>query len=176
MNKEEVSKRVLKNGNPLSLDLFSWDEKTNTFSSNEDNLVIDFNCISGCSFKTGNGCTFNTGSDCTFNTRYECTFDTGSDCTFNTGSDCTFKTGSRCTFDAGCECTFKTGKECVLVRRDIYEVIELPESKEIKLNAWGIKGYTEVKDQIEMIVKINGKEVSLKDISEETLLNIRNNS
>jgi hypothetical protein len=152
MNKQEVSKRVLKGGKPLSLDLFSWDEKTNTFSGNEYGLIIDFNGISDCTFNTGCGCTF------------------------NTGNDCTFKTGSNCTFNTGYGCTFKVGKECVLVRRDVYETFIIPEGKEIKLNDYGIKGYTEVQDQIELTIKVNGKEVSLKDISEETLLNIRNNS
>ena len=33
MTKEEVQKRVLQNGEPLSLDLFSWDVKTKTGST-----------------------------------------------------------------------------------------------------------------------------------------------
>lgn len=116
--KKEIQKRVLKNGKPLSLDLFEWDEKTNTFSSNEDILVLDFRNI--------NNCTFNTGSNCTFNTGFNCTFNTGFDCTFNTGPDC----------------TFDTGKNCVVVRRDIYEVIEIEEGKKIKLNGYNEKGFT----------------------------------
>ena len=39
MTKEEVQKRVLKGGEPLSLNLFDWDAETNTFSSREGNLV-----------------------------------------------------------------------------------------------------------------------------------------
>ena len=136
MNKKEVQKRVLQNGKPLALSKFNWDEKTNTFSSIEDKLVIDFNDInnctfdtgysctfdtgadctfktgSGCTFDTGSGCTFDTGADCTFNTGYNCTFDTEYNCTFNTESGCTFKTGSGCTFDTGYNCTFKTGSGC----------------------------------------------------------------
>ena len=38
---------------------------------------------------------------------------------------------------------FKTGFRCVAVRRDIYEVIEIPEGKKIKINSWGIKGWVE---------------------------------
>jgi hypothetical protein len=38
---------------------------------------------------------------------------------------CTFTTGSRCTIDTGSGCTFTTGYECVVVRRDVYKVIEL---------------------------------------------------
>lgn len=129
MTKKEVQKRVLQNGKPLALRKFTWDEKTNTFSSNEDNLIIDFNIISYCTFNTGshcifktynyctfnteNSCTFSTGFDCTFNTGGNCTFDTNSNCTFKTGSNCTFKTGSYCTFDTGSYCIFKTNSDCV---------------------------------------------------------------
>lgn len=125
MTKLEVQQRVLKDGKPLPLDDFEWDEETNTFSSAEGGLVLDFTDISGCTFKTG--------SYCTFKTDWSCTFKTGSYCTFDTGSDCTFNTGSDCTFDTGWSCTFNTGDSCVIVRRDIYEVIEIPEGREIKL-------------------------------------------
>ena len=91
MDKLEVQKRVLKNGEPLSLDDFIWDEKTNTFSSVENSLVLDFNWIHDCTFNTDSCCTFNTGSGCTFNTGYDCTFNTDYDCTFHTGFGCTFK-------------------------------------------------------------------------------------
>jgi len=134
MNKKEVSQRVLKDGKPLPIDKFIWDETTNTFSSREDNLVLDFNEVNNCTFKTGGSCTFKTGSDCTFNTGSFCTFDTWSNCTFKTGYDCTFDTGERCTFD--------TREECVVVRRDVYEVIELYESIVIKLNEYEVKGFT----------------------------------
>jgi len=198
MNKKEVQQRVLQNGKPLDLNKFEWDEKTNTFSSNEKYLVLDFKGIDNCTFKTGSSCTFDTGSYCTFDTGSYCTFDTGSSCTFDTGSYCTFDTGSYCTFDTGYSCTFRTdsyctfntdysctfrtdsyctfktgsncifntgsncifntGKECVVVRRDIYEIIELQEGKEIKLNKFGIKGYTEVKPE----PSLSGKEVEVK--------------
>ena len=117
MTKKEVQQRVLQNGKPLSLDKFEWDEKTKTFSSDEDGLVLDFAGISNCTFVTGWNCKFDTG-------RY-CKFDTEDGCTFNTRDGCTFKTGS----------------ECVVVRRDVYEIIEIPEGKKIRLNGYGVKGY-----------------------------------
>ena len=141
MTKKEVQQRVLQNGKPLKLDKFSWDEKTNTFSSDEDDLVIDFNDIDYCTFKTGSYCIFDTGSDCTFKTGSYCTFDTGSYCTFDTGSDCTFKTGSNCTFDTGSNCIFDTGSDCVVIRRDIYGIIELEKNKKIKLHESNVKGF-----------------------------------
>jgi hypothetical protein len=123
MTKQQVQQRVLQNGKPLDLDKFEWDEKTNTFSSEEDYLVIDFSDISYC--------------------------------TFDTGSYCTFKTGSYCTFDTSSDCTFKTGEQCVVVRRDVYEVIELEENKEIRLNEYGKKGFTYIDDdEVEKAIKL----------------------
>ena len=151
---------ITQNGTPLDKKLYTLDEETKTFSSSENNLVLDFGSEYDCTFKTGSYCAFNTGYDCTFNTGPYCTFDTGSyctfdtdsDCTFNTGSYCTFNTGYGCTFNTGSDCTFKTGysctfntgSHCVVVRRDVYEVIELKENVKIKLNEYSIKGYTKV--------------------------------
>ena len=159
LTKENISKRVLQNGEPLSVDKFSWDEKTGTFSSDESDLVLDFSDLDGCTFKTGSCCTFKTGSCCTFKTDSYCTFDTGSYCTFNTDSnctfdtcsECTFKTDSDCTFDTGYNCTFNTdsnctfdtGINCVVVRRDIFEVILLKENIKTQLCPYEIKGYLE---------------------------------
>ena len=123
MTKQQVQQRVLQNGKPLDLDKFEWDEKTNTFSSEEDYLVIDFSDISYC--------------------------------TFDTGSYCTFKTGPYCTFHTSSDCTFKTGEQCVVVRRDVYEVIELEENKEIRLNEYGKKGFTYIDDdEVEKAIKL----------------------
>src|SRR3990167_1342784 len=119
--------KITQLGKALDKEKYVIDEKSKSFSTTEDNLVLDFSDEYGWVFKTGSDCTFKTGSYCTFNT--------GSYCTFNTGSDCTFKTGSYCTFD--------TGSNCVAVRRDIYEVIEIPEGKKIKINEYGTKGWKE---------------------------------
>jgi hypothetical protein len=146
MNKQEVQKRVLQNGTPLDLDKFSWDEKTKTFSTNENNLVLDFSGIDGVTFKTGSCCIFKTGSDCIFKT--------GSDCIFKTGSDCTFKTGF--------SCTFTTGSECVIVRRDIFEVIQPEKNQKIKLNGYTVKGYQDIKPHV---ITIDGKDI---EVSEES--------
>ena len=160
MTKLEIQQRVLKNGTPLSLELFSWDENTNTFSSKEDILVIDFTGIDNCTFNTSSNCTFKADSNCTFETGYNCTFDTGSDCTFETGSDCTFDTSYNCTFKTGPDCTFKTGsrctfnfkakENCVIIRRDIFEIINMNEidSDYIQLNPYETEGY---------LVKIDNK-------------------
>jgi hypothetical protein len=111
---------VTQNGRELDKSKYTWDESTKTFSTNENNLALDFFNLNSvtfktgdhCTFNTGYNCTFNTGSNCTFNTGWSCTFKTGSHCTFNTGYNCTFNTGSNCTFNTGWSCTFKTGSHC----------------------------------------------------------------
>jgi hypothetical protein len=128
MTKIEVQQRVLQFGKPLSLELFSWDENTKVFSTNEDSLVIDFFDASDCTFKTGSNCTFKTGLGCTFDTASSCTFDTEWNCTFKTGSGCTFKTGSN----------------CVCIRKDVFEFFEIPARKKIKLNRYKIRGFVEI--------------------------------
>jgi hypothetical protein len=112
LTKQNIQKRVLQNGEQISLDNFNWDEKTKTFSSSENNLVLDFSDLNNCTFNTGYDCTFDTGSDCTFKTDYNCTFNTGSSCTFNTGYDCTFDADSYCTFNTSSYCTFNTSSYC----------------------------------------------------------------
>lgn len=42
LTKQEISKRILKDGKPLSLDLFSYDAKTKIISTDEDCLVFNF--------------------------------------------------------------------------------------------------------------------------------------
>ena len=164
MTKKEIQSRVLQNGEPLSSDKFEWDEKTNTFSSSEDNLVLDFNNIDYCTFRTGSDCTFKTGSGCIFKT--------GSFCTFDTGYDCTFNTGSSCTFDTSAVCTFRTGFGCVVVRRDIYEVIELKEGQKIKLNKAGIKGFEIIEDEDETVdIRISKKSLQALKDSGITIIN-----
>jgi hypothetical protein len=162
---------ITQNGKPLSPDKYIWDAATKTLATTENDLVLDFgdvdrvtfrtgsNCTfntgsfctfgtgSFCTFNTGSYCTFKTGSSCTFNTGSDCTFGTGSYCTFNTGSDCTFNTGSDCTFSTGFDCTFKTGKNCSLIRYDVDGVTELPVDTTIKLNSYGVAGYTIVKEK-----------------------------
>lgn len=59
---------VTKNGKPLDPSLYTWDEKTKTFSTKESGLVLDFRSLDNCTFYTGNSCTFDTGYGCTFKT------------------------------------------------------------------------------------------------------------
>lgn len=167
MTKEEVQQRVLQNGKPLSLDKFNWDEKTNTFSSSENGLIINFKNIYSCTFNTGFYCVFNTDSDCTFYTGSGCVFNTGSGCVFNTSSGCTFNTGDSCTFDVWYGCTFNVGANCVIVRRDVYEVIEPEENIKIKLNNFCKNGFIVLDEKTkEEMIEIYGKKFSKSTIKE----------
>jgi hypothetical protein len=179
---------VTENGIPLAPSLYNWDDKTKTFSSSKDGLVLDFTGVnrvtfktsSNCTFKTGYDCIFKTGFSCTFKTEYDCTFETGSYCTFNTGSYCTFNTGHACTFKTGFDCTFITGSECkfevggnCFVRRyDVKGVTEIPTGKKIKLNGYEIAGYTVIEEKKEVptcngkVVEIDGKKYKLTEVKE----------
>ena len=95
---------VSQKGQPLDPSKYTWDKATKTFSSNENNLVLDFSGVDYVTFKTGYGCTFKTGF----------------------------------------YCTFTTGKKCVVVRRDVFEVIQLVENQTIKLNECIVPGFTVV--------------------------------
>jgi hypothetical protein len=187
---------VTKCGIPLDPSLYTWDEKTKTFSSKEYGLVLDFAGITGvtfntgynctfytgnsCTFKTGSSCTFNagsncafkTGADCTFDTGYRCTFITGHSCTFKTGHDCAFKTSSHCTFKTSSKCTFEVGENCCLIRYDVKGVTEIPTGKKIQLNDYGISGYTIVEEKKEVptcngkVVEIDEKKYKLVEVKE----------
>ena len=89
-----------------------------------------------------------------FSGEYGWSFNTDSYCTFDTGSGCTFKTGSSCTF-------------CVVVRRDVCEIIELPKGKTIKLNGYGIKGYTIVEDEPKETIIIGGITYDKAEVEEK---------
>jgi len=165
---------VTQNDKELSKKKYNWDEVNKVFSTKEKNLVLDFSDYFGVTFKTGSYCTFKTGPSCTFITGDSCTFKTGSHCTFKTGSHCTFNTGFDCTFKTCFNCTFTTGDNCVIIRFDVKGIIEIPEKKTIKLNGYGISGYTEIKEKIKeevkevscegKVVEIEGKKYKLVSI------------
>ncbi len=179
-----MSLSVTQFGKPLPKKKYTWDKKTKVFSTKEENLLVQcyvedttFNTGSSCTFNTGFGCTFTTGHDCIFKTGHSCTFKTGSGCTFKTGRNCTFntstsngcifKTGSgctfntchRCTFDTGSDCTFTTGDNCVVIRRDTFEIIEIPKETTIKLNNYRIKGFTEIR--LTKTIVVDGKTIEI---------------
>jgi hypothetical protein len=157
INLLDISTRVLKDGKPLDPNLYTWDAGTRTFSTKESGITFDFGGIDDCTFKTGGYCTFTTGGYCTFTTEYDCTFKTGSNCTFTTEYDCTFKTGGYCTFTTGgyctftteydCTfktggyCTFTTGKRCVIVRHDLFNIIQPKAGDVIQLFPYEKEGH-----------------------------------
>ena len=146
---------VTQNGKALDSSKSQWNEEAKTFSSKEDNLVLDFSEYDSCTFKTGSYCTFITGPYCTFDTGSHCAFDTGYSCTFNTSYSCTFNTGS----------------ECVIVRRDVFEIIQPIANQIIRLNNFTIKGYTVIEEKKDTcntcdgkIVEVDGKKYKLTSI------------
>ena len=68
---------VTQHGKPLDSSKYTWNENIKLFSSDEDNLVLDFSDYDGVKFETGRYCTFKTGSNCKFITGSNCEFDIG---------------------------------------------------------------------------------------------------
>ena len=177
---------VTQNGKPLANSKYNWDEKTKTFSTNENDLVLDFsecdgvtfNTGSDCTFKTGSDCTFKTGSCCTFNTGYGCTFKTGYGCTFKTGSDCTFNTDYGCTFNTGSDCTFKTGPDCTFKTGygctfNTGYGCTFNTGENCFVTRWDVKGCDEI--IVSKTIKLNGSGIKgytiieeVKEVKEET--------
>jgi hypothetical protein len=115
---------VSQNGVPLDPSLYTWDDETRTFTSAEDNLMLDFYNHDKCTFHTGGLCIFTAGSFCNFYTSSRCNFDTGQDCNFYTGDDCTFDTGSFC--------TFTSGVKCIAIIRYCFWVVDLSDYKKVE--------------------------------------------
>ena len=65
------------------------------------------------------------------------------------------------------DCTFKTGSNCVIVRRDVFEVIQPEKGKKIKLNEYNKPGFSFLSD---IKITVDGKDVILSD---ETIENIK---
>ena len=106
--KEDIQKRVLQSGNPLPLSEFSWDENTNTFISNEDNLVIDFWDVDFSTVTTGHHSTVKTGHYSTVTTGAHSTVNTGDYATVTTGGYATVTTGNSSTVTTGYRSTVTT--------------------------------------------------------------------
>lgn len=112
---------VTQNGKPLDKSKYTWNKETRTFTTKEDDLVLDFSKNNSITFNTGSRCIFKAGDDCKFNTLDNCTFTTGSKCEFNTGERCNFNvenycvfnTKDYCHFNARNNCKFNTGDCCV---------------------------------------------------------------
>ena len=138
MTKEEIQKRLIKNGNPLSMNLFDWNANIKTLSIYENNVVIDLSETVDC----GDYYTINCGHSCTINCQYSCTIDCGAYCTINCGDFCTVNCWSSCTINCGAYCTLNCGDFCVCIRKDIFEFFEIPAGVSIKLNKHLKKGWT----------------------------------
>jgi len=94
MNKEEIQKRVLHNGEPLAPQKFNFCEKTNTFSSDADDLVIDFEEIDYMNVKVaGRDSIIKAGFRANIKAWNNANIEAGDDATIKVGWDATIKAG-----------------------------------------------------------------------------------
>ena len=141
MDKKSIQKRVLKDGKPLSLSKFNWCSKTGKFSSDVDGLVIDFKSISNLTINVCNNNTIDVGSNNTINAVNSNTINATYSNTINAGSNNTINVGNNNTINATYNNTIKVGKDCVIVRRDVFEVIQPACGDTITIFPYGKKGY-----------------------------------
>ena len=72
LNKLEIQKRVLKDGIPLELEKFEWDEDKKIFKSGVDGLCINFKGIDGCEIYCRNKCKIHCHNECEIYCHNEC--------------------------------------------------------------------------------------------------------
>ena len=156
---------ILKNGQIVDSRKYDWNSETKTFSSNEDELVLDFGSLENVTIKVRNSCTINCGYYCTINCGYYCTINCGYYCTIKCGYYCTINSGNYCTINSGYSCTIRTywnteivaGKNCILnyIYDGICECYKLEEKKKYKILKSGkleqIQEKTETELQIEKL-------------------------
>ena len=135
---------VSQNGQPLPKSKYNWDEKTKTFITEENNVVVDFGVVEGVIVKTGSYSTVKTGHSSTVTTGYCSTVKTGDYSTVTTGDSSTVTTGhcSTVTTDGESSLTYfqKIGTEWKL-RCQIF-------SGSVKLNESGEVSKVEEKKQV----------------------------
>jgi len=157
ITKEEIQRRVLKNGKPLELDKFTWCEKTNTFSTTEDGLVLDFSDLSNCFIYIRNHNTIIAGYSNTITAGYSNTITAGdsntitardlntitaeSSNTITAESSNTIAARDLNTIKAESSDTITASNNCVYIRTDIFEVIMLEKGKKYQIAPYKIKGY-----------------------------------
>ena len=157
MNKKQVQKRVLQNGNLLALSKFSWDEETNTFSSVEYGLVMDFegqstNLIarSNSTQTAGYASTQTSGSDSTQTAGDYSTQTAGYASTQKAGYGSTQTAGYGSTHYIDSDSQVKTGHSSVvhalgynivIINRNVFEVIQPKKGDVIQICPHGIPGH-----------------------------------
>jgi hypothetical protein len=141
MTKEQLQQFVTKDGIPLDLNSFNWCGMTSTFSTNRDNLVIDFrrlgdiNIITGdeCDVRAGSGVYIQTGDDCNIKVDRYNHITTGYSCNILAGVKNVIRTCSNTTIDAE--------KDSIAIRIDHHEIIPLNGVHKIKLKTHFEQGY-----------------------------------
>ena len=163
MTKKEVQKRVLQNGKPLKKNKFTWCEKTSTFSSDENDLVINFSDVSFATQIAGHRA-IQTAKSCANQIAYIGAIQTAGNYANQTAwnyanqkaeDNANQKAGPESKQTAGANSTCisayltkvnATGNNVVARRIDIFECVILNKGGSLQWCPYGIKGY--IKDGI----------------------------
>ena len=105
---------VRKNNKPLDISLYNWDEETGTFSTKENDLVIDFGNADNITFKIGFRTTIYCGSGCYINSGSFCKCYVGHGCYLNIGSGCYINSGDFCNINSLVGCNITSGRNSTI--------------------------------------------------------------
>ena len=149
MNKKQVQNRVLKNGVPIPLDDFTWDEATSTFSpvgaefmDSVDWLIMDI--PSCCRIDCGRGCRIDCGGSCIVDCESSCVINCGYNCTLYCLATCTISCGYGCTINCLDACKITSGESCVILDRhdsSKLNIIQPAAGDLIEICPYGVPGH-----------------------------------
>jgi len=162
--------KITKNGVAVDPKLYMIDEANQTFTSSENDLVLDFAGEDSWIFRIKYGCTITTGNHCFIDAWDSCIITVGERCTIDSGSDCNITVGDQTSIRAHGNSVITGGENCVVTRNDTNEVIRLVAKQTIKLNSYMSEGYEVVKP-IETI-EIGGLKFN-KEVVEDFLKNLK---
>jgi hypothetical protein len=149
---------VSKNGKPFTD--YTWDEKTKTFSSDANGLVIDMSELSRVTIKCGWHSTIKCKGYSTIKCKGYSTMRCGYGSTIKCGGNSTIKCEGNSTITAD-------GEFIVVIRWDCEDFYRL-DSQTIKTNEYGVVGYEAVDEK--KIITIDGKDIELSKESYEALV------
>lgn len=115
MKKEEVQMLVLKDGRPLGLSQFNWDEQTQIFSSEESDLVINFKFMKHGHIIAEDRCTIFSGSNVNVDCGFDCAVDVGDGCIVSYLMGGKTRAGNGCIIVSGGSFDISAQKRCSVV-------------------------------------------------------------
>ena len=114
ITKEDIQKRILKDGKPLELDQFEFNSEMKSFSTKIDGVTVDLSDKNYWFIKVGSNCSVKAGEMCIINAERNNEIETGRENIFYIYSNN----------------KVKAGPESYIIRKDFNNSIEIPKLEE----------------------------------------------